>query len=418
MQAILTERAGAWPAIPAPVVPHRTLPPQPPLPRIKVLHVVTRFWGGSGLNTLMTALGMDPDRYEVWVAGVPGDELWDRAAAKGVHTVQIPGFRDVLTPADALVLWRLVRLIRRERFTIVHTHNAKGGFLGRLAARLCRTPVVVHTFHAISFHDHMPRWRRALYRSLERVVSRFAHAYLAVAPRLALETVHQRLAPPGSVEVVPSGVDLAAIPEGFDPACRQTLGVPEGITLIGTVGRLVYQKAPLDFVRMAALVHGRYPETAFVIVGDGPLADEVRRLAADLGVDVHITGWRPDAHRLAAGLDVFVMPSLYEGMGRALTEALAAARPVVATAVNGVPDLVEPGATGLLVAPSDPGGLARAVGWLLDHPDEASAMGRQGRVRARAAFSRDAMCAAVDACYRRLLALPGPQSPSGGLSCG
>ncbi|WP_411153205.1 glycosyltransferase family 4 protein [Streptomyces sp. A30] len=369
--------------------------------------MITRFYAGAGGNTLLTALGMDPDRYEVWVAGVPGDDLWERAAAEGVHTVHIPGFRDVITLADVLVLWRLVRLIRRERFTIVHTHSAKGGFLGRLAARLCGTPVVVHTFHAISFHDQMPRWRRALYRSLERVTKHFTHAYLAVAPRLALEAVDQRLAPPGRVEVVPSAVDLAGIPGGFDPASRRILGVPEGIALIGTVGRIIYQKAPLDFVRMAALVHEWYPDTAFVIVGDGPLADEVRRLAADLGVDVRITGWRPDAARLAAGLDVFVITSLYEGLGRALSEALAAARPVVATAVNGVPDLVEPGATGLLVAPSDSSGLARAVGWLLDHPEQAAAMGRQGRVRVRTAFSQDAMCAAVDACYRRLLAFPG-----------
>jgi glycosyltransferase involved in cell wall biosynthesis len=401
----------AWPASPVPVVPPRTLPPQPLVPRIKVLHVITRLHAGAGLNTLLTAVGTDPDRYEVWVAGVPGDDLWERAAAEGLHTVQIPGFRDVLTPSDVLVLWRLVRLIRRERFTIVHTHCAKGGFLGRLAARICRTPVVVHTFHAISFHDHMSRWRRALYRSLERVISRFTHAYLAVAPQLAAEAVRERLAPPGSIEVVPSGVDLADIPDGFDPACRRALGVPEDTVLIGTVGRIANQKAPLDFVRMAALVHSRYPDTAFVIVGDGPLADEVRQLAADLGVEVRITGWRPDAARLAAGLDVFVFTSLYEGMGRALSEALAAARPVVATAVNGVPDLVEPGATGLLAAPSDPGGLARAVGWVLDHPEEAAAMGRQGRVRVRTAFSQDAMCAAVDSCYRHLLALPGPQPP-------
>ncbi|GAA4059064.1 glycosyltransferase family 4 protein [Streptomyces shaanxiensis] len=397
----------AWTATPAPVVPPRTLPPQPLLPPVKVLHVITRFYAGAGGNTLLTALGMDPDRYEVWVAGVPGDDLWERAAAEGVHTVQIPGFRDFLTPGDVLVLWRLVRLIRRERFTIVHTHSAKGGFLGRLAARLCGTPVVVHTFHAISFHDHMSPWRRALYRSLERMTSHLAHAYLAVAPRLALEAVRQRLAPPGRVDVVPSAVELAGIPDGFDPEARRTLGVPKDIALIGTVGRIVHQKAPLDFVRMAALVHARYPDTAFVIVGDGQLADDVRRLAADLGVDVRITGWRPDAARLAAGLDVFVITSLYEGLGRALSEALAAARPVVATAVNGVPDLVEPGATGLLVAPSDPAGQARAVGWMLDHPDEAAAMGSQGCARVRTAFSQDAMCAAIDACYCRLLALPG-----------
>ncbi|MDH6108529.1 glycosyltransferase involved in cell wall biosynthesis [Kitasatospora sp. MAP12-15] len=395
-----------WPAAPALVAPRRQLPPQPAPPRVKVLHVITRFWAGAGGNTLMTAVGMDPQVYEVWVAGVPGGDLWERARAAGVRTVEIPGFREVLTPADLLVLCRLIRLIRRERFSVVHTHSAKGGFLGRFAAGACRTPVVVHTFHGLSFHDRMPRGRRALYRRLERLPRRFTDVFLAVAPQLAREVVEQRLAPPGRVRVVPSAVDLEDIPADYDPAARWELGVPESVALVGTIGRIDRQKAPLDFVRMAAAVHAEHPDTAFVMVGGGPLEDDVRGLAAELGVPVQLVGYRPDAARLVAGLDVFVVASLYEGLGRALTEALAAARPVAATCVNGIPDLVEPGATGLLSAPGDPAALARAVGWLLDHPEQASAMGRQGRARVRATFDPAAMCAAIDHCYRHLLGLP------------
>lgn len=397
----------AWPEAPGAVVPPAALPPQPAPPRVKVLHVITRFWAGAGGNTLLTATGMDPDRYEVWIAGVPGGDLWERARAAGVRTVEIPGFRDTLTPADLLVLWRLVRLIRRERFAVVHTHSAKGGFLGRYAAWLCRTPVVVHTFHGISFHDRMTPLRRALYRRLERLPRRRAHAFLAVAPRLAREVVEQRLAPPGVVRVVPSAVELAGIPEDFDPAARRALGVPDGVPLVGTVGRVDRQKGPLDFVRMAAAVRRTHPDAAFVIVGGGPLEEDVAKLAAELGVQVRVTGYRPDAARLAAGLDVFVIASLYEGLGRALTEALAAARPVAATCVNGVPDLVEPGATGLLARPADPESLAAAVSWLLDHPAEAALMGCQGRARVRALFGQRAMCEAVDLCYRRLLGTVG-----------
>jgi glycosyltransferase involved in cell wall biosynthesis len=389
------------------------LPPAPVLPRIKVLHVITRFRAGAGGNTLLAAEGMDPDRYEVWVAGVPGGDLWEPARAAGVRTVEIPGFRHTLNPADLLVLWRLVRLIRRERFTVVHTHSAKGGFLGRVAARLCRTPVVVHTFHGLSFHPYMSRPRRTLYRSLERVTRPLAHRFLAVAPRVAQEAVEERLASPGRVEVVPSAVQLGDIPEEFDPAARALLGIPPETALVGTVGRIDTQKDPLGFVRMAAAIRVEHPDTSFVMIGDGPLAGEVRRLAADLDVEVTLTGARQDADRLVAGLDVFVITSLYEGLGRALTEALATARPVVATAVNGVPDLVEHGATGLLVAPADPGSAARAVGWLLDHPREAAEMGRQGCRRVRSTFAPEAMCGAVDACYRGLLGLPVAERPPG-----
>lgn len=402
-----------WPAAPTLAAPRELLPPQPAPPRVKVLHVITRFWAGAGGNTLLTAVGMDPKVYEVWVAGVPGGDLYERARAAGVRTVEIPGFRDVLTPADLLVLWRLIRLIRRERFSVVHTHSAKGGFLGRLAARICRTPVVVHTFHGISFHDRMSRSRRAAYRRLERIPRPFTDAFFAVAPQLAREVVEQRLAPPGRVSVVPSAVDLADVPFAFDRDARRALGVPTEVPLVGTVGRIDHQKAPLDFVRMAARVRADHPDAQFVIVGGGPLEAEVRQLAAELGIDVRMTGYRPDAAQLVAGLDVFVISSLYEGLGRALTEALAAARPVAATCVNGVPDLVEPGSTGLLAPVADPAALARAVSWLLSHPAEAAEMGRQGRTRVRAAFDAPAMCAAIDQAYRLLLGLPEPTPPNG-----
>ncbi len=407
--------AASWPAAPPQVAPVVTLPTPPPLPRIKVLHVITRFTAGAGGNTLLSAEGMDPERYEVWIAGVPGGDLWERARAAGLRTVQVPGFRHTLTPVDLLVLWRLVRLMRRERFTVVHTHSGKGGFLGRAAARLSRTPVVVHTFHGFSFHPYMSRRRRTAYRWLERATRRFTHRFLAVAPRVAQEAVEERLAPPGQVHVVPSAVDLGHIPERFDPVARHELGVPRDKPLVGTVGRIDYQKAPGDFIRMAAAIRADHPGTAFVMIGDGPLEGEVRRLAAELDVDVTFGGYRPDASWLVAGLDVFVTTSLYEGLGRALTEALATARPVVATAVNGVPDLVEHGATGLLVPPADPEREARAVTWLLDHPAEAAEMGQQGRRRVRTSFAPRAMCAAVDDCYRDLLGLPPlPEQAAGG----
>ncbi|MFF3885838.1 glycosyltransferase [Streptomyces sp. NPDC001914] len=374
------------------VAPVEVLPPAPLLPRIKVLHVITRFWAGTSDGTLLAAEGTDPDRYEVWVAGVPGGELWEPARAAGVRTLETPGFRHALGPADVLVLGRLVRLIRRERFTVVYTHSAKGGSLGRIAARLCRTPVVAHTLHGLSFHPYTARPGHPVHRGLERVARRLARRFPAVAPRVTRSAAGELAAPPHRGEVPPSAVRLHDLPETFDPSARALLGVPGTTALVGTVGRVDTRNTPLAFVRMAAAIRAQHPDTAFVMIGDGPLAGEVRRLAADLGVEVRITGPCPDAGRLVAGLDVFVTTSLHEGPGRALTEALATARPVVATAVHGVPDLVEHGATGLLVAPADPGSAARAVGWLLDHPREAAEMGRQGGRRVRAPFTPETAC--------------------------
>jgi glycosyltransferase involved in cell wall biosynthesis len=399
-----------WPAPPPAVVPTDVLPPQPTLPRVKVLHVITRFWAGAGGNTLLSAIGMDPDRYETWIAGCPGGPLWERARHAGVATVQLHRFREVLSPVEDLyVLIQLVRLIRRERFAIVHTHSAKGGFLGRLAAWLCRTPVVVHTFHGFSVHDFMSRRKRRGYLLLERAVRRPTHAFFAVSPRVAREAVELRLAPPGTVSVVPSAVELdGSLLQGPSNSLREQLGIPPEAALVGTVGRIDQQKAPLDFVRMAALVARTHPSTRFVMVGEGPLEKQVRQEADRLGVAVLLTGFRSDAPRLAAGLDVFVISSLYEGLGRALTEALGSGRPVVATAVNGVPDLVTPGATGLLAPPAAPDALAECVRWMLDHPAEARRMGEQGRARVLATFEPAVMCRLLDRDYARLLGLPEP----------
>jgi glycosyltransferase involved in cell wall biosynthesis len=395
------------------LLPASELPPQPPLPRIKVLHVITRFWGGAGGNTLLSAIGMDPQRYDVWVAGCPGGPLWERARKAGLGTVELRGFREVLAPADLFVLIQLIRLIRRGQFTIVHTHSAKGGFLGRLAAWLCRTPVVVHTFHGFSVHNYMRRSRRRIYLLLDRAVRRMAHEYYAVSPRVAQQAVQLRFAPPGSVSVVPSAVELDDIPHSAAERARarEELAVPPGVPVVGTVGRIDFAKAPLDFVRMAAEVARTHPGTRFVVIGDGPMQADAEQEARRLGVPVQFTGFRDDAPRIAGGLDVFVISSLYEGLGRALTEAMASGRPVVATAVNGVPDLVEAGSTGLLAPPADPAALADCVRWLLDHPAEARRIGQQGRERVLTTFAPEVMCELLDRAYARLLGFPRPSEP-------
>jgi glycosyltransferase involved in cell wall biosynthesis len=402
-----------WPEAPPPVVPPAVLPRQPPVARIKVLHIVTRFIDGAGGNTLLSVLGADPARYDVWVAGSAGGPLWKRADDHGATTVPLHRFREVLSPRDdVLVLVQLVRLIRRERFSIVHTHSSKAGFLGRLAAWICRTPVVVHTIHGFSYHDFMSRRRRAAYLALERLARPLTDEFIAVAPQVAREAVEMRLAPPGAITVVPSAVELADVPHRPDPLVRAELGIPDDACVVGTVGRLNYQKAPLDFVRMAAFVAGAHPATRFVWVGKGALLDEARAEARRLGVHVMFTGFRSDATRIASCFDVYVVSSLYEGLGRGMTEAMAMARPVAATAVNGVVDLIQPGSTGLLAPPGQPDALARNVVWLLEHEEAARAMGEGGRSRVRRLFEPKLMCQLIEATYSRLLGLPSTEPSS------
>jgi glycosyltransferase involved in cell wall biosynthesis len=408
---------GMWPAAPPNVVDGIDLPFAPDPGRVKVLHIITRLAGGSGGNTLISALGMDRGRYEVWLAGGKGGSLWDRATEGGIRTVEIPSLVEQISPMrDLAALWALVKLIRRERFAIVHTHCAKAGFVGRLAAWLSRSPVVVHTFHAFPYHDYMSVGRRRVYIQLERLAGLISNRSIAVAPRVAREAVEMRIARPGSVIVIPSSVELDGVPDGPDPDLRRELGLSEDAPIVGTVGRIVFQKAPLDFVRMAAIVRSERPEVRFVMVGDAslesaPLEEATRLEARKLGVDIVFTGHRRDAPRIAALFDVFVISSLYEGLGRSLTEAMGSGRPVVATAVNGVPDLVEPGSTGLLAPPGRPELLAASVLWLLEHADEARRMGAQARQRVGSLLDPATMCRMLDREYSNLLGVP-PMSES------
>ncbi len=411
-------KRAVWPEAPSAVAAADQLPAPPELPRVKVLHVITRFIAGSGGNTLVSATGMDQAKYESWVAAMPGGPLWDPARTAGVRTVPLRHMRERISPwHDLLACVELVRLIRRERFTVVHTHCSKAGFIGRVAAWIAGVPAVVHTFHILAVHPGLGPVRRQLYLTLDRLARPLAHRYVAVAPRVARSAVELGFAGAGRISVIPSAIDVDAIPTAADPSLRASLGVEPDVPLIGTVGRLVAQKSPVDFVRMCALVQAQRPEARFVMVGDTTLESdsrerEAREEAERLGVPVIFTGFRADAPQLAASFDVYVVPSRYEGLGRAVTEAMASARPVVATAVNGVPDLVEHGASGLLAEPGDPRSLADAVLWLLDNPAAARTMGLRGRDRVRWHFRPGVMCGALDALYSDLIGLPEPPEPA------
>jgi glycosyltransferase involved in cell wall biosynthesis len=423
---------GRWLPAPPPVLRAGRFPPGPAPVRVKVLHLITRFEAGAGGNTLLSAVGMDPRRYEVWIAGGPDGPMWERAERDGIRTVRIPGLRREVAPvADLAALLRLIRLLRRERFGIVHVHEAKADVLGRVAAFLSRTPIVVVTLHGrdpwwpapdgsrTQLRQVMPRGLRT-FLFVERRLRSITHGFVAVSPSVARDAVLARVAAPGRTAVAPSAVDLDDIPEDTDGSVRTELGIPARAPLVGTVGRLDAQKAPLDFVRMAAKVSERHPDARFVMVGEGELAEEARALADRLGVALLLPGFRPDAARIASAFDVYVVSSLYEGVGRGVTEAMASGRPVVATAVDGVVDLVSPGATGLLAPARAPEELAEGVCWMLEHPVEAAEIGAQARERVRLLFTRERMCAVLDEVYSQLLGLePAPSSeavrlPTGG----
>jgi glycosyltransferase involved in cell wall biosynthesis len=369
--------------------------------RIRVAQVVTRFMAGAGGVALRGVLALDPEDYEVVFFTGEGDDLITKARQAGHEVVLLPHLRSEIAPLhDRRALADLRACLRG--FDVVHTHSSKAGALGRTAAHQLGADRIVHTFHGFPFHQFQSWVRRTAYIKVERSVGRFTDVFLAVGSAVAAEAVTRRIAPPERVRTIGVGVAKTLnAPGAHDRAeARRMLGVPPGMSVVGTVGRLAFQKAPEDFVAALAML-GR-DDVFAVWIGTGPLRAEVERLAARRGLSGRMLfiGERHDVAALLPGLDVFAMASRYEGLPCAIVEAMGAGLPVVATAVNAVPDVVIAGETGLLVPASAPDLLGRAIGYLLDHPAAAARMGAAGRSRLGEELSPDALGAVLGEAYR------------------
>ncbi len=370
--------------------------------RTRLLHVITHLGpGGATDNTLLTVAGLDRARYQVDLVAGPG-ELADRARAAADRLVVVPALRRALgTAADLRAAATLGRLV--GGYDVVHTHTAKAGVLGRLAARARRVPVVVHTIHAFPVHDRMPWWQRGPLLAAERLAGRCADRIVALCQANADEALALRIARPGQLRVVVSGVPVAALAAGDGRRARAALGIPAEAPVVGSVTRFMAQKAPLDLVAAARRVLAARADAHMLVVGDGPLRPQVQT-AVGGEPRIRLLGLRDDVPDLLAAMDVVAFSSLWEGLGRALTEAVLAGRPVVATAVNGVPDLVVDGVTGYLTPAGRPDLLADRILDVLARPDRGAAMGRAGAARVAGRFDVRDMLAGLDAVYQEALA--------------
>jgi glycosyltransferase involved in cell wall biosynthesis len=392
--------------------------------KIKVAIVITRLQAGAGGVALRGAQALDPLRYQATIiagdigggsdSDGSGDGMHVQAEKSGLRVLSVPDLVSPIAPAkDMRALSRLTALLADGSYDVVHTHSAKAGALGRLAAERAGVPRIVHTFHGLPFHEFQSRARRALYVGIERYMGRRTDVFLAVGAAVAAEAVRRGIAAPERVRVINPAIqsDTILASPAIRAAARASLRVPVGCKVVGTVGRVDYQKAPEDFVDAIAEL-GRKDVHA-VWIGDGPLRREMERRAErrGLGDRFRCLGHRSDVACLLPGLDVFLMASRYEGLPCAIAEAMTAGVPVVATAVNSVPDVVQPGETGLLAAPQRPRQLAAAVGYMLDEPDEAARMAAAARHVIADKFTPESLAVVLDAAYRNGTGQARPRPP-------
>jgi glycosyltransferase involved in cell wall biosynthesis len=383
-------------------------------PPLKVAHVTTV---DVGLRYLLfnQLKAIQQAGYQVTGISSAGAEV-PLLEAAGIRHIAVPMTRNFTPLADWLSLWRLFRVMRREGFTIVHTHNPKPGLLGQLAARMAGVPVVINTIHGFYFHDNMPSHWRRFYVIVEKVAALCSDSILS-QNREDIETaLAEGISSPDKIRHLGNGIDLTQ----FDPTritpdairqARREMGIDEESQVVGFVGRLAARrKGFLDFLAAGREIAQRVPNVRFLIVGGADVGkpDAVEPATAkEYGIaDACIfLGQRPNDELplLYSLMDVFVLPSLFEGLPRAGMEASAMGVPAVLTDVRGNREAVEHNRNGLLVPLGDVAALADAIANLLNDRERARQMGEEGRRLAEERFDERLVFEKVKSEYARLL---------------
>ena len=364
-----------------------------------VLHVHTLPWvSGSGINTFLSMKLIDRERYAPALACRPGGRLEALVREHGFPFHPLAHMRAELNPVeDALAVWELVSLYLRLKPAVVHTHNSKAGFLGRLAATFLPRIKVVHTVHGFAFHERERRWRRELFRALEQLAFPWADAHIAISPALAAWAEREGVGRAADYDVIWSGIEIERFAGADREMGRRALGLKPDTVAVGIVAKLWEGKGHAFLIESLRPILGE--KLKLVFIGEGPIEPRLRALANE---HVIFAGYHADPTHVTAALDIAALPSEFEGMGRVLLEAQAAGVPALANRVGGMVDIVTDG--GMLLPAGDGGAWRDAVRALAADQARRRAMGQAGQRFVGERFSARAMAAAIGKVYDRLLA--------------
>lgn len=386
---------------------------------MKILRVIARMnVGGPARHVLLLDRGLQSKGWDTLLvhgAVGPGEASLEHLTGDGFHVRRFQELGPRLgLVSDAKAFWSLLRLIFATRPDVIHTHTAKAGALGRTAAALFnatrprrRRALVVHTFHGHVFEGYFGRAANLLVRSAERVLASVTDRIVTISARQREDIVRRfAIAPESRVVMIPLGLDLTDLLNSRDSTVvRDALGIPRNDFVAGYVGRFVAIKDLPTLVTAFAALRREHAASWLILAGDGPVRGDVEARARALGIidRVKCLGWIEDLPALYAALDVCVLSSLNEGTPVAAIEAMAAGKLVVATAVGGVPDVLDDGRTGVLVPPRDPDALARALIDAANDPGRRRTIGLAARSDAADRFSSTRLVDDIDHLYRDAL---------------
>ncbi len=389
---------------------------------VKIVHIITRLnvGGPAQLAVSMTAKLNGRSFESKLVTGLTDSHEGDMsfvAENHGIHPVFVENMRNEAgLLGDLRAFWQLFRLIKREKADIVHLHLLKARFLGGLAAKFARVPVIVETFHGNLFGGYYGKLTTAAILGAERFLGwLIMDRVIAISERQKEELIRYRICPPKKLDVIPLGLELDKFLScaEFRGQLRRELGISERTVLLGVVGRLVAIKG-IGYLLNALhlVVQATDTEFCLLVLGDGLTRKDLEAQVSTLGIGgkVRFLGWRFDLEKIYADLDIVILSSLNEGTPLSLIEAMAAGKAVVATRVGGVPDVVEEGRTGLLVPPKDPSALAQAIVRLLGDASLRNSLGDKAKSSVFPKYDVSRLIQDMRKYYRGLAPLP--ESPA------
>ncbi len=367
---------------------------------IKVCHIITKLeLGGAQQNTLYTVKSLDKQQFlPLLITGSKGILIKEANLYHHVKKYYLPELvREIQPLKDAIALYKIWQILRREKretpqmSLIVHTHSSKAGILGRWAAKLAGISWIIHSIHGFGFHNYQSRLIRWAFIVLERITAKITTHFIAVSLANIETGIRLGLLVRSRVSLIRSGIDIARFQEGFDclasttQECREKklreLHIPLHKKVVGMIACFKPQKAPLDFVHAIKIVADAMPEVHAIMVGDGILRPQIEALIAHYHLEnsFSLLGWRTDITELLHLCQLLVLTSLWEGLPRVCPQAMAVGIPIVATSVDGIPEAVHDRVNGFLVQSGNIQEIAEKILYLLNNPEIAKDMGRQGQ---------------------------------------
>ena len=375
--------------------------------KIKILHVITHLpIGGAQDNTLYTVELLDKEKYDISLCCNLDGELVERAKKiEAIKLFDIPFLcREVSPYRDIRAFLSLYKLFKEEDFTIIHTHSSKAGLLARLAAVLNKTPIVIHTIHGFAFNDFMNIFKKNFFIYLEKLLAKWTDVLITVSNLNKKKIIDLNIAQENKIKNIYSGIDLSLFTNKKNDDFRKELNLQNNHLLLGSVGRLSDQKDPITMIEAFGIISKPFPNAHLALVGDGELKGKILEKIDQLKLDgkVHLTGNKNNPWSVYHSMDLFIMSSIYEGLGRSITEALSCGVPVVCTDVEGVPEIVRDNITGILVPPKDSNKLADGITRTLNEMETAKKMAEEGRRFVKDNFDVNKMVNDIDSLYNTL----------------